>query len=397
MATQGKIRVYKREAKKGVTYTYSIEAGRDANGKRKRVTKSGFKTAREARAAAQPILNKLLLGENIIESNITFKEYAEQWRKEHCIGLKPYTKENITNIIIKANKYLGNKKIKDITLYDYQQFLNNCRKNLSKGTLKTIHGYVKLIFKQAVKYNIIRTNPALDAIIPKYPMPLINPSDLFLTKSELEILTSYAQNYNRKNSLYFYYMLMFLIYTGVRIGEACALLWQDVDFSKKCIHIKSSLFAKNNAKYLRQDTPKTKDSLREIIIDDYLLDILKEWKIKQLEIRLKNNTQNKRDTLDYVFTKYSPVKDKELPVLPSKVRYIFTTINNAKILNKRLHPHLIRHTHCSLLAEAGVPLAIIQERLGHSDDSTTKKIYLHITEKSKANAANIFSEYMQIK
>lgn len=62
MATQGKILVYKRQGKKGTTYTYRLEAGRDPiTGKRKRVSKSGFKTAKEARAAAQPILNKFLV------------------------------------------------------------------------------------------------------------------------------------------------------------------------------------------------------------------------------------------------------------------------------------------------------------------------------------------------
>lgn len=397
MATQGKIRVYKRTAKKGITYTYSIEAGRDVNGKRKRVTKSGFKSAREARAAAQPVLNKLLLGENIIESDITFSEYAKQWKKEHCLGLKPYTVENITITIKRANKYLGIKRMKDITLYTYQQFLNDCRKKFSKGTLMLTHNYVKSIFKQAVQYNIIRTNPTINAKIPKYENFKIKTTDLFLTKDELNILINYVTNYKRKNSTYFYYILMFLVYTGVRIGEACALLWQDIDFDRKCIYIKSTLFFKSNQKYLRQNTPKTKESIRTIVIDNFLLNLLKEWRVKQLKLRVKNGTQNKKNALDYVFTKYSPMLDKEYPVSSSKARYIFYVINKAGILNKKIYPHLIRHTHCSLLAEAGVPLEIIQERLGHSDDNTTKKIYLHITEKAKINASKIFSEYMQIK
>ena len=118
MATQGKILVYKRQGKKGTTYTYRLEAGRDPiTGKRKRVSKSGFKTAKEARAAAQPILNKLLLGKNVIESNITFKEYSLHLKKASLPTL-------ISNVKI-GIKYFGNKKIKDITIHDYQSFLNN--------------------------------------------------------------------------------------------------------------------------------------------------------------------------------------------------------------------------------------------------------------------------------
>ena len=96
MATQGKILVYKRQGKKGITYTYRIEAGRDpVTGKRKCITKSGFKTAKEARVAAQPILNKLLLGKNIIESDITFSEFANEWLDDRKSSLKLATQHNL--------------------------------------------------------------------------------------------------------------------------------------------------------------------------------------------------------------------------------------------------------------------------------------------------------------
>lgn len=113
MATQGKILVYKRQGKKGTTYTYRLEAGRDPiTGKRKRVSKSGFKTAKEARAAAQPILNKLLLGKNVIESNITFKEYADEWIKEYSLHLKKASLPTLISNVKIGIKYFGNKKNK---------------------------------------------------------------------------------------------------------------------------------------------------------------------------------------------------------------------------------------------------------------------------------------------
>lgn len=396
MATQGKILVYKRQGKKGTTYTYRLEAGRDPiTGKRKRVSKSGFKTAKEARAAAQPILNKLLLGENIIESDITFSEYADEWFNGHCIGLKLYTKRNIQAIIAKLNKYFGNMKIKDINLYTYQQFLNNLSTNVSKNTLKIINSYAKMIFKNAEQYNIIRVNPTTNSKIPKYEEVKIDVQNLYLTKDELNTLISYAKNYNGRNSEYFYYLLIVLAYTGMRIGEICSLLWSNIDFANKRINVNSSIFAENNSKYIRQNTPKTKESIRTIIIDDILIQILKEWKIKQLEIRIQYGTQNKKDDLDFVFTKYNPTNNTEIPVLPKNIQAIFYRINKHKLLKKMIHPHIIRHTHASLLAEAGIPLEIIQERLGHSSDIITRKIYLHITEKEKLNAAKIFSKYMQ--
>ena len=116
MATQGKILVYKREAKKGVTFTYRIEAGRDPiTGKRKQVTKSGFKSAKEARAAAQPILNKLLLGENIVQSDITFGEFVEKWFDSYKLNIKLPTQVRYRYTIGTFNKFFRYKKMKDIT------------------------------------------------------------------------------------------------------------------------------------------------------------------------------------------------------------------------------------------------------------------------------------------
>ena len=64
-------------------------------------------------------------------------------------------------------------------------------------------------------------------------------------------------------------------------------------------------------------------------------------------------------------------------------------------LNQDLTPHSLRHTHVSLLAEAGVSLPDIMDRLGHGDDDTTKLIYLHVTKKKKKEASQRFAELMR--
>jgi integrase len=64
-------------------------------------------------------------------------------------------------------------------------------------------------------------------------------------------------------------------------------------------------------------------------------------------------------------------------------------------ISKTLSPHSLRHTHTSLLAEAGVGLTEIMERLGHEDDGITKKVYLHVTRTKRLDAANKFSELMK--
>ena len=64
-------------------------------------------------------------------------------------------------------------------------------------------------------------------------------------------------------------------------------------------------------------------------------------------------------------------------------------------LNTSLTPHSLRHTHTSLLAEAGVGLEEIMERLGHIDDDTTRNVYLHVTKEKKKEAPQKFAELMK--
>lgn len=65
------------------------------------------------------------------------------------------------------------------------------------------------------------------------------------------------------------------------------------------------------------------------------------------------------------------------------------------ILNESLTPHSLRHTHTSLLAEAGVGLQEIMERLGHKDDDTTRNVYMHVTKTMKKEASHKFGELMR--
>ena len=291
MATQGKILVYKRQGKKGISYTYRIEAGRDPiTGKRKCVTKSGFKTAKEARAAAQPVLNKLLLGESIIESNITFPEVIDEWYKDYKNNLKLPTQNRYKYVIKFLKKFFGLKKIKDITALDYQNMINVYAVGKKSDTVENFHQISRKIFSYANKYNIIINNPALKAVLPKQKNLPKNVEELYLTKEELQSILEYLSNYSclpRKSfkTVYVYAICATLAYTGIRIAEACALLWEDVDMENKIIYIKSSMFANSYSNYKRQDTPKNISSIRKIVIGDTLISILKEWRLKQLEQR----------------------------------------------------------------------------------------------------------------
>ena len=97
---------------------------------------------------------------------------------------------------------------------------------------------------------------------------------------------------------------------------------------------------------------------------------------------------------DFVFASI----DEDLPSYPLYIKKVENRMRRLlKIaeLNPELTPHSLRHTHTSLLAEAGVSLPQIMERLGHKDEDTTKNVYLHVTKEMKKEASQKFKELME--
>jgi integrase len=97
---------------------------------------------------------------------------------------------------------------------------------------------------------------------------------------------------------------------------------------------------------------------------------------------------------DFVFANI----DEELPGYPLYIKKIENRMRRLlkmAELNPELTPHSLRHTHTSLLAEAGVSLPQIMERLGHKNEDTTKNVYLHVTKEMKKEASQKFKELME--
>ncbi|HJF84281.1 MAG TPA: tyrosine-type recombinase/integrase [Megamonas hypermegale] len=84
-----------------------------------------------------------------------------------------------------------------------------------------------------------------------------------------------------------------------------------------------------------------------------------------------------------------------MPISNNRVAYLIKSTGIKAGIKKNIHPHIFRHTHASLLAEAGTQLEVISQRLGHSSSNITRKIYLHITQNLEQKSIEKFSDYMQ--
>ncbi|WP_313120708.1 tyrosine-type recombinase/integrase [Proteiniclasticum ruminis] len=134
---------------------------------------------------------------------------------------------------------------------------------------------------------------------------------------------------------------------------------------------------------------KTKKDKRVLSMDASTMQIMKEWKSKQAKeiLSLGYNTMGKNQL---VFTN---LKNKFIN--PQKIGQKIRPICK-KIDLKEITPHGFRHTHCSLLFEAGVSIEEVQDRLGHSDIKTTMNKYAHVTDQRKEETALKFANYLNI-
>ena len=247
-----------------------------------------------------------------------------------------------------------------------------------------------MVLDHATVLKIIDDNPMRRIIKPK-PVAKVDieePLENFYDKKQLEhFLSTIEKNENMK----VYVLFRLLAFTGGRKSEVLALTWDDINFNEKTIRFNKTLaVTENSLKYLQ--IPKTAHSKRVISIDDKTLATLEKWRKLQTKLLLTFGTNasfnpnqpiltstDKRATDGYHVTTYP---NQQLKTLIEKYEFPHITI------------HGFRHTHASLLFEAGASIKDVQDRIGHTDIKTTMNVYTHVTQKMKDNTAEKFAKYI---
>ncbi len=384
--------------KRGDTWSYTIDIGiKPETGDRDQKTKGGFRTKKEAQLAAAVLMQELDRGSYVKEIEVLFKDYTAEWLMLYQnTGRVKITTIDIRKYgISKLTPYFAHKKIKEITRRMYQGALNDLSiSGYTIGTLRAINSTGRMLFKKAVELGYIKVDPTHYAVVPKTQKTVEEIEEeieipKYLEKEELTIFLDTAR---RKGLDSDYLVFKLLAYSGIRLGELCALMWKDIDFENHTISITKTYYNKDyKATSYTLLTPKTRKSKRTIAIDVSVLEELE--KHKALQNIYKMEHRDNYYPKDFIFinkTKY-PGYPRPLKLFEDRM----TRILKLAKLNENLTPHSLRHTHTSLLAEAGVGLEEIMERLGHADDEVTRMVYMHVTKTMKKEASQKFSELMR--
>lgn len=354
--------------------------------KKKYTTKRGFKTQKEAKIALARLeveieKNGIPTGNKNIS---TFKEIYELWYDQYKNTVKESTlfvqKNAIEKHILPNFESLALDKI---TVVYCQKQVNKWFRYYKKYS--NLIGLTTRIIDFGIKIGQISSNPMNQVIRPRkseridqkaYAAPFYNK----------EQLQKFLEALEKNEDIQLFTMFRVLSFTGLRKGELQALRWKDIDLAKATLSVNQTLAKSEFGKEIFQ-TPKTKHSRRTLSLDEKTLKYISNWKKEQQKRYLKMGINTlKPDQL--VFTDF---KNKPL-YLDYLNNFMKNFLKEHKL--KKITIHGFRHTHCSLLFEAGVSIKEVQERLGHTDIKTTMDIYTHVTEKAKEQTAEKYAAYL---
>lgn len=374
-------KVPSQKAKSGYTWSFTIENGIDPlTGKRKQTTRRGFATKKEAENAAKELSTQLENGLNIVDNKMTLNQYLPKWLEMAAKRkVKDTTFENYQNVInFRILPVLGHVTLKDLNGSACQNFFNLLiDQELSNGYIKTIYKIFNISLEKAIDWDLILKNPLRKVDIPKERKRKY-------TVWKREELLRFLQ-VAKDEDLDYFALFFVCIYTGLRRGELLGLKWEDVNFKDGNLHIQRNQTYLNGT--FTYGSLKTESSSRVIKLDDETLNTLMQHKKRQSELKLLYGPQYSIENL--IFS-----RKNGQPIQPTTLTVTFHNIMKKSNVPK-IRFHDLRHTHATLLLEAGVSLKEVQERLGHSSIKMTGDIYAHVTEEMKSNASKKFSEYMQ--
>ena len=349
---------------------------------------SGFKTKKEAQKAHDKYIFEYEQGYE--QTDETLRHWLNFWLEEvKKKSLRSSTYASYKNAIDgHILPYFKDILLKDVKPEMYQKFINyEDKRGLSKRTIEIVHSVFYSAMKKATAIYKIQNNPCEDVEIKgrvKYSDCQYIPMDLIDSFVE----AAYNDNYN------YGALFEFMIYTGLRKGEACALQWTDLDLQESTISITKSLDfqgAANNPEAIFGET-KTYHSNRVIELPERLLESLRNHQKKQFAYKTIYHDHYKHE-YNLIFCRDNG------DFLPKST--LFNALNRVKNLvpgvGSDLRIHDLRHTHAVLLKELDADDKYIQERLGHKNIEITLNIYSHITKTIGKRNVKKIDDYLKRK
>lgn len=342
------------------TYYFRANLGFDhSTGKRIQKYRSGFKTKKEAKEEyAKLVLQFASQSLPTEQKRIPFGTFiVDTYLPWYQTQVKESTFENRAGTVRKHFSCFYEKFTDAIEPIDIQNWqLALIRAGYSPNYVRVTQGMLSVAFDRAVILGITERNPSRMVGNVRGQKPLVD----FWTLDEFEKVISklYKGDYYEH---YLFISLLFLFMSGMRLGEASALLWSDIDFTTGLCSITKTLYYHNQSDY-KFTKPKTRAAIRSIYLDEDTLSELAAWrKVQRVVI----------PDCEFVLSYNGlPTTKTRLPRAMKKLADLAGV--------HRVRVHDLRHSHASLLINMGESPLLLKERLGHEKIQTTLGTYGHL-------------------
>ena len=388
-----------RTRKRGKTYSYSFDAGKNpATGRRKMIEKGGYETAQEAYDAGVAAYADWKSGNiGITSERIQLKDYLAAW-------LENVSRPNISRlsyeqyaaaIRLRIVPYIGSILLQELRPRDVDAWLHALA---AQGLAMRTISNARVVLSHALKYavypaELIPANPCTGLTIPRSAPKTVIPRVIITP----DILAALLRKYPEKHKYRIIILLAF--HTGARISEILGLTWEDADLDAGHLTIARQVIDSRAARGFFFAPPKTRTSVRTISLDAHIISALRVWRSQQSKraLLLGGAYQCVYEMADGRIITEPRI---EAPPDGARQRHLICTdkfglpVRYAafqQILRVQgLNAHSFRHTHATKLIEAGAKPVDVAARLGHADATITQNLYSHDTEEMQQETAAIF-------
>lgn len=309
--------------------------------------------------AEKDIQRQILAYSEKEERGKTFKEVADEWEEQHYPHIEYTTAHRYRSLLNHVRDDFDSRYIKDIKPVDIERHIENfVFKQYATKSIKDQLSVVRLVFRFAYIKGYIASDPSQYVSPPKGQASNNREP---LTDEEIKVV---------KNSIDCTFGLFpyFLLYTGLRKGEALALQYTDIDFENKEIHVTKSVYHVSNKPYIKGT--KTQNSTRSVVLPDILAEKLSCGKPEEYIFSINGDRPLANSAFERKWSKYCEE----------------TGLN--------ITAHQLRHTYATILFEADIDVKDAQHLMGHSDIAVTRNIYTHIRKNRLHETAEKINKFM---
>lgn len=345
------------------------------------------RTSHPTKAAAKRALKQMVRdvddGLVLDHGNMTVADVLDMWATKALPNrnLAPSTVERHRFAILALTTYhrtpdattrtpspIARKKLRDLTPDDVEEYFQIlAARGIAKATLVKMRSTLRIALAWAERRNYVGRNVATVVELPHDARPA--ESGRSMTADEARRFLSASEGTP------FHAMFVVMLYLGLRPGEAAGLAWDDVDEDDATVHVHQARKIGTGGTVFVGE-PKTRQSVRLLDAPPAVFEALRVHRRRQAEQRLAaGHRWSNRENL--IFTNGTGG-----PLDPSRVRREFLAVVKAARLGPGWTATHLRHTAASLLSDAGVPLEIVADQLGHRDTRMASLHYRHRVRRS---------------